>query len=182
MQLTYNQALGSIIENTEIGYTIASQDRLWICFTFDVWSEDEFKHNRIYPMVADKPGIVGSTAYDRDIEAGGSAVPVWTTRAEAEDFAEQWRNQIDAWMAEPYVGAPPSVPREKPVVYVMNLGDDARFEANIIGRYGVTVRDKPKFAGSRDAWHALAEQGVLAMAHYSTLEAERTADEEPSCP
>lgn len=146
MRLSYRQALDSIIEHTEIGYTIASQDRLWIVFTFDLWSEDEhisLRYNRLYPR-----GLDGGMAYDLDM----TGVMVWTTRAEAEAFAAGWRERL----AEADRAQDDKV-KSSEHVYVMNLGDDARFEAGVIGRYGVTVRTTPKFKGSESAWQAMVD-------------------------
>lgn len=143
MQLTYREALDTIIDLTETGYTIESQDRLWIVFIFDIWSEDQMRYNRLYQR-----GIGNAMAYDRDMEG----VLVWTTRAEAEHYAEQLRE----WLAEPNPNRPLDV--ETPEVYVMNLGDDARLEASYIGRdSGAVVRETPKFKGSERAWEAYRE-------------------------
>lgn len=181
MQLTYPEALASIIEHTEIGYTIRSQDRLWIVFSYDLWSEGdwaEMRYNRLYPMVGEKPGVIGGTAYDRDMATGGMTVPVWTTRAEAEFFAENWRDRM-----ERLYDTPRGRDEEKPEVYVINLGDDARFEAQVIGLdNGRSVRDKPKFKGSEVAWQAMAGMYIRAGQWYAELEAAKQADEEPSCP
>lgn len=146
MRLTYHDALNTIIERTEIGYTIASQDRVWIVFTFDLWSEGDhatLKYNRLYPR-----GLEGGMAYDLDM----AGVQVWTTRAEAEAFAERWRERLAEGDKMQDDGL-----KSSEHVYVMNLGDDARFEANIIGRYGVTVRTTPKFKGSEAAWQAMVD-------------------------
>lgn len=134
MMLTYNEALATIIDYTEIGYTVASQDRLWIVFTFDTWSTDEFRYNRIYTR-----GIGNGWAYDLDIEA-----LVWTSRREAEKYAEALRAR---GQGENY--------------YVMNLGDDARLESLFIGRDNRRrVRDTPKFKGSEEAWSAMIEMSL----------------------
>lgn len=144
MRLTYRDALNTIIENTEIGYTLASQDRLWIVFTFDLWSEGDhlsLKYNRLYPR-----GLEGAMAYDLDM----SGVQVWTTRAEAEHFAQQWRERLaeSQSMMDDGIECP---------VYVMNLGDDARYEKTVIGADYGHPRTTPKYKGSEAAWQAMTE-------------------------
>jgi hypothetical protein len=138
-QLTYDEAQG-LLDTTEMGYTVASQDRLWTVFTFDLWSEDEYRYNRLYSM-----GIGRPWAYDAD---GGDLF--WTTRREAEAFADALRV---------YLSEANKTPDEPPEVYVMNWGDDARLEALFLGGRpgGVASRTTPKFAGSRAAWDAVID-------------------------
>jgi hypothetical protein len=144
MQLTYDKALATIIDHTEIGYTIASQDRLWVVLTFDLDSTDQFKYNRMYSR-----GIGNGWGYDLTI----SDVQVWTTRREAEEFAKELRADLADWVA-----LHPDSGHEAPEVYVMNLGDEARYEALIIGRdNGRGTRRTPKFKGSQRAWDAMTE-------------------------
>jgi hypothetical protein len=141
MQMSYDEALATIIDHTEVGYTIASQDRLWIVFVFDLWSEDQMRYNRLYSR-----GIGNGWGYDLTI----SDVQVWTTRAEAEAFAATLRSYIEEFSG--------GLPDPTPEVYVMNLGDDARYEAQIIGRdNGRATRSTPKFKGSLAAWKAMTE-------------------------
>lgn len=184
MQLPYPLALDAIIENTEIGYTIASQDRLWIAFSYDLWSDGQyadFRYNRLYPMTKgnDKPDEVVNTCYDRDMIHEGLTVPVFTTRREAETFAMNWRHQIlnnheerkgTVWERE-----------EIPPVDVINLGDDARYEAQIIGHDRGT-RDKPKFAGSVVAWQTMTQMYLRAVQWREEQALAKQADDEPSCP
>ena len=153
MQMTYDEALGAIIEHTEIGYTIRSQDKVWIVFTFDLDSEGEhasLRYNRLYPLINTETGEQQGWSYElmmlgnREYPRG---VPVWTTRAEAEAFAMTLRHRL---LRDNPDG-------EQAPVYVMNLGDDARYEAKIIGRYSVTPRTEPKFTGSILAWRAMEE-------------------------
>lgn len=177
MRLTYNEALASIIEHTEMGYTIASQDRLWIVFTFDFDSDGDyadFRYNRLYPMIVKDTGVTNGWAYDHDMDHEGRAVPLWTSRAEAEHFASDLR----AHLARIENGA-----EMADNVYVMNLGDDARFEAQIIGRdNGTTVRDHPKYKGSEAAWKAMAEMGLRWSMWAAEREQADEADAEGSCP
>lgn len=148
--MDYMTALDTIIERTEIGYTIASQDRLWIVFTFDLESENAFRYNRLYPAGYRR------WAYDLDIYG----VEVWTTRREAEKYAAELRELL---AAEPF-----SPEGERPQVYVMNLGDDARYEDAHLGGYK-RARREPKFAGSREAWKACEEMQVRWREHFARL-------------
>lgn len=134
MELTYTEAQG-LLETTEIGYTIASQDRLWTVFIFDLWSSDEYRYNRLFTQGIGEPWSYDP--WDKEL--------FWTTRREAEAFAERMREHLAA------AGG------DQPTVYVMNWGDDARWEAQLIGRYGTPTRSTPKFAGSREAWDAMGE-------------------------
>jgi hypothetical protein len=151
MRLTYDEALASIIDHTEIGYTVASQDRLWIVFTFDLDSEGEhasLRYNRLYPLVNTEGEMVGGWSYDLTVHSRDRQVPVFTTRAEAEHFAMTLRHA--ALVRDNAAGVPD--------IYVMNLGDDARYEASIIGRdNGARTRTTPKFKGSESAWAAMDE-------------------------
>lgn len=149
-EMTYDEARGAVLEYTEMGYSVASQDKLWVCFIFDLTSEDEWYGNRLYPV------HLKLWSYDMD----GNCL-VWTRRAEAEAFRLKYNasreNVADA-----------------PKMYVMNWGDDARFEACIIGRdTGAVTRRTPKFAGSREAWQAMVEQYPRTAAHYEELMASR---------
>lgn len=146
--MDYMTALDTIIERTEIGYTIASQDRLWLVFIHDLWSEDAFKFNRLYPMSN------GNWSYDLDL----SDVLVWTSRREAETYAVELRERLEA--------KPLDTEGEKPQVYVMNLGDDARLEDARLGGYK-GARKTPKFAGSREAWKACEEMQVRWREHFT---------------
>jgi hypothetical protein len=139
MQMRYDEALDSIIEHTEIGYTIASQDRLWIVFIFDLWSEDEFRYNRLYSTGIGEP-------WTYELLVGETSPPVWTSRREAEVFAEQLRQRLIANSSTDSI----------PEVYVMNLGDDARYENLVIGGHK-QARTTPKFKGSKRAWGAQIE-------------------------
>lgn len=148
MQLTYNQALSSVIEYTEMGYTIASQDRLWTVFIFDTWSDGDersLRYNRLYTQ-----GIGKGWCYDIDIKC-----LVWTSRHEAEAFAEKMREHL----ADQWAKAEKPITEEVPEVFVMNWGDDARYEATLIGRYGSRPRPIPKYKGSGRAWEAMIEMG-----------------------
>ena len=159
MELTYNEALDTIIEHTEIGYTVASQDRLWVVFIFDLWSDGEewqFRYNRLYSR-----GLRNGWAYDLTI----NEVKVWTSRREAEAFAEQLRQRLEE---EGQIKDPDPDFDGVPEVYVMNLGDDARYEALIIGRdNGRGTRGKPKFKGSQRAWDAQIEMSRKWLAENS---------------
>lgn len=146
MQLTYDEALETIIEHTEIGYSIASQDRLWIVFIFDLWSTGMWRYNRLYPL--------NDGAWSYELMSLGFAeqprVLVWTTRQEAEAYAKGLRERLEEKCAANKF--------ETPEVFVMNLGDDARCESARIGRDdGRQVRSTPKFKGSQRAWDALIE-------------------------
>lgn len=139
MQLTYNEAP---IEHTEMGYSIASQDRLWIVFMYDLSSEDEYRYSRLYPRTQESGG---GWSYELMMEG----VLVWTTRTEAEAYAKHVRSELDDWFI-----AHPDIEEERFEVYVMNLGDDARWEDLALGGYKRT-RQSPKFKGSEVAWQAL---------------------------
>lgn len=128
--LTYNEALDTIIENTEIGYTLDSQDRLWIVFIYDLWSEDEMRFNRLYPR---DPALGGGWGYDLTIDG----VLVFASRKEAEAFAADLREGV----------APQPV-------YVVNLGDDARWERWALGQ---TPDLTPRFKGSEAGLAAMTE-------------------------
>lgn len=158
MRMTYDEALASIIEHTEIGYTVASQDKVWIVFTFDLDSEGEhasLRYNRLYPLVNSDGEMVGGWSYDLTVHSRDRQVPVFTTRVEAEHFAEEVRVSVAEWQMELVnKGHEPKDVK----VYVMNLGDDARYEASIIGRdNGARTRTTPKFTGSILAWQAMEE-------------------------
>lgn len=145
MELTYTEALASIIETTEMGYTVASQDRLWTVFIFDLWSEDEMRYNRLYSL-----GLDNGWSYEM-----WENELVWTSRWEAEEFAIRMRERLaDDAAHGAFDGG------EVPEVYVINWGDDARYEAKIIGRGRVTCRTTPKFKGSERAWVAMTEMSV----------------------
>jgi hypothetical protein len=170
MQLTYNQALDTIIENTEIGYSIRSQDRLWICFIYDLWSDGdlaELRFNRLYPM-----GLSQPLSYDKFSDG----VLMWTTRDEAESYAARWRKYLDD-----VARLDDDPDAEKTEVYVMNLGDDARFEDQVLGGYK-RARTQPKFAGSRDAWQAMIQMHMRWMTYAIERAMAEKQDEEPSCP
>lgn len=144
MQLTYNQALSSVIEYTEMGYTIASQDRLWTVFIFDTWSDGDersLRYNRLFSR-----GIGKGWCYDIDIDG-----LMWTSRHEAEAFAEKLREHLAQSWTE--------ADGEAPEVFVMNWGDDTRYEATLLGRYGARPRSIPKYKGSGRAWEAMIEMG-----------------------
>jgi hypothetical protein len=160
MQLTWTVARHTIIETTEIGYTVASQDRLWTVFIFDVWSEDEYRHNRLFTQGIGEPWSY--EMWDKEL--------VWTSRREAEVFADQMRA---------YLAAHNQTDEDPPPVYVMNWGDDARYEARLIGRdSGATCRIEPKFVGSRAAWDAMAIQGPLWQRHEASLASKARAERE----
>lgn len=154
-ELTYREALNSVIEYTEMGYTVRSQDRLWIVFIFDLWSDGDwadFRYNRLYPLQPDPASASASGlswAYDLDMDG----VRVWTSRWEAEAAAAELRERL--------VRSGRSDESEPSEAYVMNLGDDARWEALVLGGRpgGVTTRVQPKFKGSRAAWTALGDMG-----------------------
>lgn len=136
MRLTYNEAHWTILETTEMGYTLASQDRLWTVFIFDSWSEDEFRHNRLY-FLGDG---IEHMAYDYDVRPGAA---FFTTRREAEAFAADRRADFEAEVEDT---------AKRPIVYVINWGDDRRLEAWQMG-------DRPKLGvvkkGSVEAIKAL---------------------------
>lgn len=140
MQLTYAQARELILEPTEMGYTLASQDRLWTVFIYDLWSEDAFRFNRLYST-----GIDQAWSYEM-----WENELVWTTRLEAEAYAKRLREWFDVSRQENENPAPE--------VYVINWGDDARHEATLIGRDGGgRPRKTPKFKGSEKAWNVMTE-------------------------
>lgn len=152
-RMSYGEARDTILDHTEIGYTIASQDRLWTVFIFDLWGAegDPYRYNRLYPLPS------GAWSYEVGI---GSGEKVWfyTTRVEAEAAAEELREGLrksyDHASASGEIPGPPTPPE----VYVINWGDDARYEASIIGRdSGARTRTTPKFKGSERAWAAMVE-------------------------
>lgn len=148
MQLTYGEALGGIIEFTEIGYTIASQDRLWTVFIFDLWSpeDDIYRYNRLFTTGINQPWV-----YDV-----GDDVLFWTTRVEAEEFAERLRAVLKENHDNAVASGDLPPDSELSGVYVMNWGDDARYENLWCGNHD-RARRTPKFAGSIAAWVALYE-------------------------
>lgn len=164
MQMTYDEALDTLIDHTEIGYTIASQDKVWIVFTFDLDSTGkyaEFKYNRLYPLINTDTDEQVGWSYELMMLGNPTrpiGVPVWTSRAEAEFYAQELRHRL--------LNDNPEGPVAD--IHVMNLGDDARYEAKIIGRYGVTVRDTPKFTGSILAWRAMEEMSAKWLAEQPT--------------
>jgi hypothetical protein len=155
MQLTADEAYANF-DTTEMGYAIASQDRIWVVFIFDLWSDGswaDYRYNRLYPTAQD------AWAYDMSGD-----VLVWTSRAEAEQAAAELRVRLDYR----YEGDP----ENQPDVYVMNWGDDARYEASIIGRDGYArPRATPKFKGSEAAWAACVEMGARWAEYAASREA-----------
>lgn len=140
MQLTYAEAQNEILGHTELGWTMASQDRLWTVFIFDLWSEGKdiaLRYNRLFCLDSDKLAW-SYDMYDDEL--------MWTTRAEAEHYAMELRHRL--------LNRNPD--GEQPDVYVMNWGDDSRYEAGVIGRdNGRAVRTQPKYKGSEAAWEAM---------------------------
>lgn len=140
-RMTYDQAICEVLEYTEIGYTQKSQDRLWTCFIVDSWSEDLLRGNRLYFNAR-------GMSYDMwDIEW------VWTSRAEAEAFRAETQEMFDAEAKRR---------GEEPIrVYVINWGDDHRFEESIVNGSRI---ERGKFAGSTEAIAKLNELylGVVA--------------------
>lgn len=139
-QVTYAEALATIIETTEMGYTIKSQDKLWTVFIFDTWSTGEYaemKYNRIY--FCERPNTSGYDIFDDTL--------FWTRRHEAEAFAEVKRIEY----ATEY---PPGDRIECPKVYVINWGDDTRFEHYVLSmRKNLDI----KFKGSEEAIKAMTD-------------------------
>lgn len=116
MKLTYDEAVHTVLETTEMGYyTLASSDRLWTVFIYDTWSDDEWFGNRLF-FQSER-----MTSYDM-----WALELVWTTRAEAEAFAAIVR-------ADYADGETPSLAgKVAPEVYVINWGDDARYEREVL--------------------------------------------------
>lgn len=50
-QLTYGQA---DLDTTEIGYTMASQDRIWVVFVFDLGLGGRQRHVQVRAAVSDR--------------------------------------------------------------------------------------------------------------------------------
>ncbi len=117
VQMTYLGAQETILENTEMGYTLKSQDKLWMVFWFDTWSEDSLKYNRVFPVSEE----MGSYEMWEDELC-------WTTRTEAETYAETLRIEFAT-----KVTSPDSLLTEPPEVYVINWGDDSRYESYCLG-------------------------------------------------
>jgi len=140
MKLTYAQARNEVLETTEIGYTLRSQDRLWLAFMFDTWSEDEWWGNRLYFINAQatEDGADLRTSYDLFEDE-----VLWTTRREAEAHAEAMRDLIQR--------SAPLEHRDDYRVYVINLGDDRRAERE----YLEGVPFKAHFKGSEAAVEAM---------------------------
>lgn len=139
-QLCYHQL---DLNTTEMGYTIASQDRYWTAFIFDIWSSEDgedadLKGSRLFSQGLGEPWSY--EMWDSEL--------LWTTRREAEAFAQQVREQ---WTER--IGG------EAGEVYVINWGDDARYEAWVLGGRdgGGRVRQTPKFKGSERAIEAMRE-------------------------
>lgn len=109
MQTTYGQAE---FEPTGISWTLASQDRYWAVFYYDD-SENQpeaYRHSRVFL------GAVG----DPDSYDLIDPSPVFTRRSEAEAFAQVRRDWLDSRGLETQI-------------FVINLGDDARWERAILG-------------------------------------------------
>jgi hypothetical protein len=135
-RLTYDEARAEVLETTELGYTLASQDKLWTCFIFDTWSTDEMRGNRLYFRNGDR--VLSYDMWDDEL--------VWTSRAEAETFQAEQQARYDN---EATTG------REPVIVYLINWGDDARWERSILEeRVGIT---EGKFAGSKAALEAMTD-------------------------
>ena len=129
-QLTYNDAWNEILEETELGYTLASQDKLWTCFVFDDWSDDEMRGNRLFFTNGD--GAMSYDVWDEEL--------FWTSRAEAEEFQKLHQDRFDQRKTD----ADPQV-----TVWLINWGDDSCWENGILTkREGIT---EGKFAGSGPA-------------------------------
>lgn len=141
-QLKYGEA---DFEPTELGWTLASQDKIWAVFIFDLDSKpgdhgEIYKYERLYPIGLDEQGLF-VWSYDPSDD-----MPVWTSRWEAEAYARELRVRLGI--------------RTDPLddVFVINWGDDARYEVTIIGRdNGHPARQTPKFKGSERAWSAMTE-------------------------
>lgn len=136
MRLTYDQARDQILEPTYLGYTQKSKDRLWVVMCFDVWSDPQ----------GDPEGLdlYGNPIYAQENDASYDLWEeelVFTTRREAEEWAEQ-RNErtrarlrekgedwvdVDIWMA-------------------CNLGDLDRFDNAYLDRGELITSGK--FRGS----------------------------------
>ena len=125
-QLAYWEARRDILETTELGYTLKSQDKLWTCFMFDTWSQDEYQGSRLY-FRADK-SIVSYDVMDDEL--------FWTSRVEAEAFRKSF------WGKNPDVE-----------VHVINWGDDRRAEAAYMNG---SFLMEGKYAGSTEALVAIA--------------------------
>lgn len=150
VMLTWAVARETVLEDTYLGYTLASLDRLWSVFIFDTWSEDEWFGNRLW-FINEL-----NSAYDM-----WENEQVWTTRAEAEAFAAAMRERFGN-----VEGAAEGV--VVPDVYVINLGDDRRLERERMD--GVPYKGRHR--GSDAAVAALREMGARAGEHYRALVAE----------
>lgn len=128
MELAYWEARRDILETTELGYTLKSQDKLWTCFTFDTWSEegDPYRGCRLF-FRKDRDGL----SYDvMDDEL------FWTSRLEAEAFRKSF------WDKNPDVE-----------VHVINWGDDSRWENAYLSDRSFLMQGK--FSGSTEALVAM---------------------------
>lgn len=144
MQLTYAEARDTVLETTEMGYTVASQDKLWTVFTFDLDSENEYRFNRLFFIT---PNCTSYEMFHDEL--------MWTSREEAEEFARLMRiNQMEfyrEWLLEG------NEPFALPDIYVINWGDDSRYEATILDLPYRRTRKTPKYKGSIRAWSAMAD-------------------------
>lgn len=147
MQLTWTEAIGAVLEPTELGYTLRSLDRLWTVFIFDEWSEDEFRFNRLFSTGLGQPWSY--EMWETEL--------VWTTRIEAERFAQRLRDDFEGSEGTP------------PEVYVINIGDDRRHERSVIE--GVPL--KCHFRGSQRALTAMALMHHRWVEFHQRLEHER---------
>ena len=97
-----------------------------------------FKYERLFP-IGPQPDGKFLWSYDPSDD-----MLAWTSRWAAEAYARELRVRLGI--------------RTDPLddVYVMNWGDDARWEARLIGRdNNYPVRQTPKFKGSERAWDAM---------------------------
>lgn len=104
MKLTWDQALATIIDHTDIGYTQKSQDRIWVIATVDDVSPDEWYGNWLYM-----------------IEPGLSSYDLWSDELCFTSLRE----------AKQYIAT--EVPEKvREYWYPLNLGDEARYENSVI--------------------------------------------------
>ena len=137
--ITYRQAVAEFIETTELGYSIRSQDRLWLVFYYDLYAEGTLRYNRLYPYRS-HASATSYDLYDDELVA--------TSRREAEEFAAKWSESLRTLYESRGFSAPE--------VFVMNMGDDARFEDLILG-CKKRARTTPKYKGSERAWQTQIE-------------------------
>lgn len=116
--MKYSEARDLILEPTWNGYTLRSQDRIWVPHIYDTWSTNTLRGNRLYFL----PNLRGMSYELWDDEL------VFTSLREAEQFRAEKQAEFDE-------------DGDKVTVYLFNLGDDRRWERWLLEG----IEYKPRF-------------------------------------